>query len=112
MQEYDVVVVPSRYDGWNLLVNEAINAGVGVIATNHAVSDEVVSSSGAGLVVPANNSKKFAEAMQLVIDNPNIIPTWKKNALDFIPRISPRTVGEYLIDILDHNFYIKKQKPE
>lgn len=112
MQEYDVVVVPSRYDGWNLLVNEAINAGVGVITTNHAVSDEVVSSSGAGLVVPANNSKKFAEAMQLVIDNPNIIPTWKKNALDFIPRISPRTVGEYLIDILDHTFYNKKQKPK
>lgn len=112
MQDYDVIVVPSRYDGWNLLVNEAINAGVGVITTNHAVSDEVVSTSGAGIVVKANNVKAFADAMQYVIDNPNIIPIWKKKAVDFMPRISSEVVGNYFIQILDYTFYNELERPK
>ncbi len=103
--DYDVVVIPSKYDGWNLLVNEAINAHTGVITTDQAVSDEIITASGAGMVIPANNPSAMRKAMQQVIDNPETVWEWKKKAAAFSDRISPETVGKYLIQILENSIY-------
>lgn len=105
MTEYDVVIVPSNYDGWNLLPNEAIHAGLATIVTNEAVSDEMIKISGAGLVVPAGEPREMAVAMQTAIDNPEKVNQWKSNTLNYVNRISEETVGNYLIDILDYTFY-------
>ena len=107
MMHYDVLIVPSKYDGWNLLPNEALHAGIGVITTNKAVSDELISASNAGLVVPANKPKELATAMQFAIDNPSEVESWKNNAERYVDRISSKTVGGYFIDILDFVFYEK-----
>src|SRR5690606_20486483 len=37
MQSYDICIVPSKFDGWNVLVNEALRANIGVICTEEAV---------------------------------------------------------------------------
>ena len=105
MMQYDVVVVPSKYDGWNLLPNEAIYAGIGTIITDAAVSDELISTSGAGKVVPADNSKAMATAMQSVVDKPELVDEWKKKAEEYRHKILPKTVGEYFMDVLDYTFY-------
>lgn len=111
MQDYDVVIIPSRYDGWNLLVNEAINAHVGIITTNQAVSDEVVTCGKMGLVVEGGDWKQLWDAMQNVVDNPTLIETWKANSAAFAERISPTTVGEYFMSILDYAYGIKNERP-
>lgn len=111
MQDYDVVIIPSRYDGWNLLVNEAVNAHVGIITTNQAVSDEVVSSGQMGIVVEGGNWKQLRNAMRNVVDNPTLIETWKANSAAFAKRISPATVGEYFMSILDYAYVIKNERP-
>ena len=105
MRDYDVVVVPSKYDGWNLLPNEAIHAGIATIVTDQAVSDELIKTSNAGLVVPAANYEKMAQAMQTAIDRPDLVKIWKNNTLAYKERISSETVAQYIIDILDYHFY-------
>lgn len=114
MTQYDVVVVPSKYDGWNLLPNEALHAGIATIATDEAVSDEMISTSGAGVVVPSNNPQKMAKAMQKAIDCPEELKQWKKNCESYIERISSERVGEYFMEILDYTFYNKSssEKPK
>src|SRR5690606_2116441 len=113
MMQYDIVVVPSKYDGWNLLPNEALHAGIGVIVTDEAVSDELISASQAGIVVKSNNPKALAKAMQFAVDNPNEVEIWKKKADNYIDKISSQTVGNYFIDILDYVFYnTSREKPK
>ena len=107
ISEYDVVVVPSKYDGWNLLVNEAINAGVGVIASDQAVSDEVIRFGHAGDVFKSERPKELAKIMQRVIDNPNLADEWHNNAIISSHYISPESVGDYLISVLDYFVYGK-----
>lgn len=109
--QYDVVIVPTRFDGWNLLINEAINSGVGVITTNEAVSDEVITNSGAGIVVDCSASM-IAETMQSVIDDVSLVKKWHELAIAYKSKISSKTVGNYLIDILDYVFYDNPVKPE
>jgi glycosyltransferase involved in cell wall biosynthesis len=109
MRVYDVIVVPSKYDGWNLLPNEAIAANIGTITTNQAVSDEIITASGAGIVVPADDNKLLATAMQKAISDPVIINEWKQKAKEYAPLVSSETVGNYFIDILDYAFFDKSR---
>lgn len=111
MQDYDIVVVPSRYDGWNLLVNEAINANVGVVSTDQAVSDEMITCGGMGLVVPGSDYKALARAMQFIIDNPETVDLYKRRASDYMPKASPESVGRYFMDIINFTFGYSHNRP-
>lgn len=104
MSEYDICIVPSRFDGWNVVVNESIHAGVGVIVTDETVSHDLIRASGAGVVVPAGNADALREEIQRVIDDPRIANKWKKKAVAYSPRIRSDSVGRYLIDVLDYTF--------
>lgn len=104
MAEYDVCLVPNRIDGWNVTVNEAIHAGIGVITTHEAVSDEMITASGAGLVVPGNDLAAFRAAIESVLDTPRQTDIWKEKARAYEPRISSKSVGDYAIAVLDNVF--------
>ena len=110
--DYDIAVVPSKYDGWNLLPNEAIHAGIGCIVSNEAVSDELITSSGSGEVFTACKAKELRIIMQKAVNNHNIVNEWKKAASDFVDNISENTVGAYLIAILNHVYGNSNQRPD
>ena len=112
MQAYDVVIIPTKYDGWNLLVNEALHAGIGVITTDGAVSHEIIDKSGAGIVIKKNSSKQLTKAIQGVIDDPNIVITWKEKARCFVKQISTPVVGQYLIDIINYTVFNEGTRPQ
>ncbi len=111
MQSHDVYLLPTRADGWNSQVNEALNAGVGVICTDEAVSDEMISASGAGMVIKASSVNAFYKAILDVLYNPELVDLWRKKAIDYRIKIQVETVGAYFIDILDHLYY-NNNRPE
>lgn len=104
MSEYDVCIIPSRFDGWNVVVNEAIHAGIGVIVSDQAVSHELVKASGAGTVVPAGDVNALRQEIQRVINDPSIAKVWKVKAMTYSPRIKTESVGRYFIDVLEYTF--------
>lgn len=104
LKGYDVCIVPSRHDGWGMVVNEAIEAGLGVIVSDRTGACDLVNASGAGIVVPANNISALSEAMQSVLDNPGYISLWRNRAKEFAPRICASSVGSYLHDVLNYSF--------
>jgi glycosyltransferase involved in cell wall biosynthesis len=63
----DVVVFPSRYDTWGMVVNEALAHGKRIVTTSEvgAATDLVVDGMN-GLIVPPGDSIALAEAMRLV----------------------------------------------
>lgn len=102
MKKYDVCIVPSKFDGWNLLINEAMRAHIGVIATDQAVSHELVENSGAGIVVKAGKPKAMAKAIEYAVENPGEVAEWKQKAKEYSPKISSESVGDYVIDVIKH----------
>ena len=113
LKEYDVCIVPSRHDGWGMVVNEAIEAGLGVIVSDRTGAYDLVNASGAGIVVPANNISALSGAMQSVLDNPGLVSLWRKQATEYAPRICASSVGSYLHDVLTYSFLDKGiKKPE
>jgi glycosyltransferase involved in cell wall biosynthesis len=73
----DVFVLPSRYDGWGVVINQAVAAGLPVIC-----SDQV--GAGFDLVDEGVNGSKFSagdeeglfQAMRHFVDHPEILTPW------------------------------------
>ena len=108
LNEYDVIVVPSNQDGWNLHCNIAVNAGIGVITTDEAVSHEVVKACGNGCVVKAHDSNELRTVIQEIIESPECINEWKSHTIGYAEKISYRTVARYLMNVLNYSFSSEK----
>jgi glycosyltransferase involved in cell wall biosynthesis len=62
-----VLMVPSLYEPWGLVVHEGLAHGLPVIATDEVgASDDLIESGTNGYVVPAGSAGALAEAMQAV----------------------------------------------
>jgi len=59
----DCSVLPSRFDGWGMLVNESLAAGTPVICSASCGAAQLVSSARLGRVVPSGRITMLAEAM-------------------------------------------------
>ena len=100
LQDYDVCIVPSLFDGWNVTVNKALSANIGVITTDAAGSNDMISASGAGIVVKAGKPKELAEAMKVVINDYKIAEDWKEKAGAYMKSWNERDCAKYFIDVI------------
>lgn len=70
----DVFVLPSRHDGWGVVVNEAIGAGMPVIATSAVgAAHDLVESGVNGFVVNADDPDSLAAAMLRFVRRPSLV---------------------------------------
>jgi glycosyltransferase involved in cell wall biosynthesis len=63
LSQADCAVLPSRFDGWGMLVNESLTAGTPVICTAHCGAAVLVESARLGSVVPPESAAKLSAAM-------------------------------------------------
>lgn len=105
MQDYDVYICASKEDSWNGQTNLALSAGLAVLTTTEAGSDELVKSSGAGLVLPAGDCDSLREAVERVISNPDELAVWKKRAREYAQCITTESVAKYFINVLKKEIY-------
>jgi glycosyltransferase involved in cell wall biosynthesis len=63
----DIFVLPSRHEGMSNALLEAMSAGLPVIATDIAGSEELVSHGENGLLVPVEDAPAFSEALTRMV---------------------------------------------
>lgn len=103
MQQVDIFILPSIYDGWGAVVNEALQAGCYVICSDAAgASDLILNDKRLESVFHRGNVKQLAEAMswcnehiQEIRGNRNFRMQWTDE------HISGKAVAKYMIDCLE-----------
>ncbi len=68
----DVFVLPSVEDGWGLVVNEAMSAGLPVIVSDAAGSAEVVEDGVNGHVVPARDVDALSARLEMLLGDADL----------------------------------------
>jgi glycosyltransferase involved in cell wall biosynthesis len=68
----DVFVLPSVEDGWGLVTNEAMSAGLPVIVSDHAGSAEIVRDGVNGFVVPARDADALAARLETLLSGADL----------------------------------------
>ena len=86
----DVFVLPSRYDGWGVVVNQAIGAGLPVVCSDMVgAGHDLVEDGVNGLKFRACDADALAEKMARFVREPEVITKWgaasRKKACDWTP---------------------------
>lgn len=100
--DHDVLILPSVYDGWGAVVNEALMNGLYVICSDKCGAKELLSDERCGKVFHARDEKELARIMQYCIEhveeiraNRNFRQSWAQQC------ISGKVIAHYLVDCLD-----------
>lgn len=76
----DIFVLPSRWEGNPMSVMEAMAAGLPVVATAVGGVPELVQDGTTGLLVPNEDTEALAQALQRLVDNPDLRATMGNHA--------------------------------
>jgi len=106
----DLLVLPSRYDGWGAVVNEALMCGTSVVCSNACGAADLIKDSFRGEIFKTGSTLDLRRILAYQIlrgkKNPELsskIKTWSK-------KIEGETAANYLLEVIDA-FLNKKQKP-
>ena len=69
MRQHDVLLFPTLFDGFGLVITEALSQGLPVIATAHSGAPECIRDGVEGFIVPIRDSQAIAERLQQLADN-------------------------------------------
>lgn len=72
MRTFDIFLLPSLWEGFGIVLIEAMAAGKPVVATNASSIPEVVEDGRSGILVPPENAKAISEALAKLISEPEL----------------------------------------
>ncbi|POZ52107.1 glycosyltransferase family 4 protein [Methylovulum psychrotolerans] len=111
LADADVLVLPSRKDGWGAVVNEALMAGIPVICSSACGASDLICHSWLGTVFPANHEVSLKEALLAWSQKGVMNAEQKQKVKRWAQCIEGRAIARYLEEILAH-VYEDKSRPE
>lgn len=97
----DIFVFASWYDGWAVVINEAIAAGLAIICSTEvgAASDKLRHGSSVILCKPGN-TLEFTDAMKLLMESPTELNSYKEQSYKNKEKVSSSYNAKLMYDIL------------
>lgn len=73
MREHDVFVFPSLFEGFGLVITEAMSQGVPVITTDRTAGPDLIKDGEDGWIVPSGSSTAIREVFTKILETPGIV---------------------------------------
>jgi starch synthase len=67
MQNHDVLVLPSLFEGFGLVILEAMAQGTPAITTDHTAGPDIIEGETDGFIVPVRSAEAIAEKLELLM---------------------------------------------
>jgi len=105
-QEADVFVLPSRHDGWGVVVNQALASGLPLVCSDAVgAAHDLVEPEQNGVRLPAGQVEPLRAAMERMATRPALCRKWgeqsRSRAPDWTPDAGAERWGRALRSILD-----------
>lgn len=98
MAANDVLIFPSLFEGFGLVLLEAMAMGLPVITTNHTAGPDLITDGVEGFIIPIRSTEAITEKLDLLRREPDLRATMadqaRKRARDFTWEQYGRTVAE------------------
>lgn len=98
--KYDLLVLPSRYDGWGVVVNEALMAGTPVICSNRVGAAAVVEKWKCGATFSSENVSSLEDTLKEIVFSPSLIKKMRHAARSAATSLEPDVAGRYMFDVI------------
>lgn len=103
MQAYDLLVLPSLYDGWGCVVNEALQAGMQVLCSDACGASALIKKPYLGIVFSWNKPHDFETKLRTLAHTPSLTAAHRIQIAEWAGHhISAEWAGIYLHHIINH----------
>jgi len=109
---YDLLLVPSRHEGWGVVVNEALMQGVPVVVSDRVGAKTLLEHSGAGMLFRNEGVTQLACLLLDLSENPQRIAMMKSQCVLVRDLVTPQSGAEYLVQVFKHHFDRVGEKPD
>ena len=82
MREHDVLVFPSLFEGFGLVITEAMSQGTPVITTNRTAGPDIINSDVDGWIVEAGSTTALKSKIEYLLNNPSAIEKAGRAAIE------------------------------
>jgi len=103
ISEYDVLILPSRYDGWGVVVNEALMAGVPVICSDQVGAGAVIEKWQCGATFASEDVPDLVAKLENLLIQPELLNSMRLAANKAGASLEPKVAGQYMSDIIRLN---------
>jgi glycosyltransferase involved in cell wall biosynthesis len=101
ISKYDILLLPSRFDGWGVVVNEALLAGIPVICSNEVGAAGLVKKWHCGMTYDSRNVNSLVNLLVEFYNNKNLFLKEFREDVKCVQKIiSPRNGAEYVINAI------------
>jgi glycosyltransferase involved in cell wall biosynthesis len=102
----DVFVLPSRYDGWGVVINQALAAGLPVITSNAVGAGlDLVEHEINGLRVATGDIDALYCAMERIVMNPSVARHWGQRSRQRASDMTPEAGAEKWVQVFRKMFW-------
>jgi glycosyltransferase involved in cell wall biosynthesis len=112
IQNADLLISPSVFDGWGMVVNEALLSGTPVLVSDSCGAKELVRQGQNGWIFQAQNqaslTRRLIHFLNLTEQEKQII---RRNIAQINVKISIPIVAKYVVDCLNHALNPQIEKP-
>ncbi len=98
----DLLLLPSRFDGWGVVVNEALLSGVPVICTDRCGARDLLRADWRGRVVRAGSVEALTEALAHYVVGPKRTQELTARIRAWATSIQGNSAASYLTGVLEH----------
>lgn len=98
MSEHDVLVLPSLFEGFGLVITEAMACGTPVITTERTAGPDIIEHNKNGWIAEAGSSEAIEKILETILLHPEIIEHTGKEALNTARQRSWHDYGNDLAD--------------
>ncbi|NEN22242.1 glycosyltransferase family 4 protein [Cryomorpha ignava] len=98
MSNHDVFVFPSLFEGFGMVVTEAMSQGTPVITTNRTCGADVISHNENGWIVEASSTSAIVSQIKLILESPYLIEKVGRAAMD---KARTRPWAQYGIELVE-----------
>lgn len=97
----DLFVLPTREDIWGLVINEAMAKGLPIITTTKCVAGvELITDYETGLLVPPDDPRELARAINMILDDAVLQANMSKNVLERIKSYTLENMAKVCYELL------------
>jgi starch synthase len=94
LADQDVLVFPSYFEGFALVIPEAMASGLTVISTPATCAPDIIDNNGSGFIIPCGDADMLAKQMSVLIDDRDILRAMQTKALTSIQNFTWDAYGE------------------
>jgi glycosyltransferase involved in cell wall biosynthesis len=94
---YDLLVLPSRHDGWGVVINEALCSGVPVLCSDTTGAGHAAAALGAGRLFVSDDLESLVRELEFLVTHGDLLSTLQTATSAAAAKLQPDVAAAYML---------------